>query len=257
MLYRSLFAACLLLLLSSGPALAHFGMVIPSNPVVDQDNKQLQTTFSFSHPFSGVGMDLVKPKRAGVLANNRVTDLTAALAPATVMGHKAWQAKYAVKRPGAHILFMEPQPYWEPAEDASIIHYTKAVVPAFGGEEGWDALVGFPIEIAPLARPFGNYAGNVFTGQVLLNGKPLPNAEIEVEYYNQNSQFADPTPFHETQLVKADSQGVFSFACPQPGWWGFAALATAGYQLPNPANQAKNVEIGGVLWTYMDAWKQK
>lgn len=27
---------------------------------------------------------------------------------------------------------MEPQPYWEPTEDCYIIHYTKAVVTAFG-----------------------------------------------------------------------------------------------------------------------------
>ena len=256
MLLRSLFTICLLLLMSA-PALAHFGMVIPANPVADQDNKQLQTTFSFSHPFAGIGMDMAKPKRAGVLHNSRITDLTAALTPAMVMDHKAWSATHAVKRPGAHILFMEPQPYWEPSEDASIIHYTKTIIPAFGVEEGWDALVGFPIEITPLTRPFGNYAGNLFTGQVLLNSNPLPHAEVEIEYYNENNQFTEPTPYHETQLVKADQQGIFSFACPKPGWWGFAALATADYQLPDPANQPKPVEIGGVLWIYMDKWRNR
>lgn len=71
---------------------------------------------------------------------------------------------------------MEPQPYWEPAEDCYIVHYTKAYVAAFGEEEGWDEPAGLKTEIVPLTRPFGNYAGNVFQGQVLLNGKPVPGA---------------------------------------------------------------------------------
>jgi cobalt/nickel transport protein len=32
---------------------------------------------------------------------------------------------------------VEPEPYWEAAENAFIIHYTKAVVTAFGDDEGW------------------------------------------------------------------------------------------------------------------------
>jgi cobalt/nickel transport protein len=257
MLLRSLFQTCLLLLLASVPAMAHFGMVIPSNPIADQANKQLQAIFSFSHPFSGIGMDMTKPNRTGVLHNGHMSDLTDTLIPATVMGHKAWRADYIATRPGAHILFMEPQPYWEPSEDAFIIHYTKTIAPAFGVESGWDALVGFPIEIKPLLRPFGNYAGNLYTAQVFFNNKPLSDTEVEIEYYNQNNQFAAPTPYHETQVVKTNSDGIFSFVCPQPGWWGFAALATADYQLPDPKGHPKPVELGAVLWVYMDAWKER
>ena len=36
------------------------------------------------------------------------------------------------------MFYMEPKPYWEPAEDCFIIHYTKTVVTAFGDDEGWD-----------------------------------------------------------------------------------------------------------------------
>lgn len=56
---------------------------------------------------------------------------------------------------------MEPKPYFEPAEDCYIIHYTKTVVSAFG-LEGWDRELGLKTEIVPLTRPFGLYAGNVF-----------------------------------------------------------------------------------------------
>ena len=37
------------------------------------------------------------------------------LAPATVMGHTAWQTGYTIKRPGIYIFFMKTAPYWEPA----------------------------------------------------------------------------------------------------------------------------------------------
>ena len=39
-------------------------------------------------------------------------------------------------------------------------------------------------EIVPLAKPYDRWTGNVFQGKVLLNGKPVPGAEIEIEYLN-------------------------------------------------------------------------
>ena len=84
------------------------------------------------------------------------------------MGLQGWQATFPVKRPGAYAFYMEPEPYWEPAEDAFIVHHTKTVVTAFGDDEGWDTEIGLPTEIVPLSRPFGLYAGNVFQGVVSL-----------------------------------------------------------------------------------------
>lgn len=247
--------AALLVVLMAVPALAHFGMVIPSEPVVTQDKRSVDVTLSFSHPFAGEGMDLVKPKAFGVAHEGETHDLLGALEETTVMDHPAWKTSYEVRRPGVYSFYMEPEPYWEPAEDAHIIHYTKAVVPAFGGEDGWDEPAGLKTEIVPMLRPFGNYAGNAFVGKVLLDGKPVPNAEVEVELYNTEG-FAMPTDYHETQVVVADEQGVFTFACPQPGWWGFAALNTADFTLPDPDGAQKPVEIGGVLWVYMHPYSK-
>ncbi|MFW5735087.1 MAG: DUF4198 domain-containing protein [Oceanidesulfovibrio sp.] len=237
------------------PALAHFGMVIPGEPLATEDNRSVDVTLSFSHPFAGAGMDLVKPKAFGVVHEGEMEDLLGALEETTVMDHQAWKTRYDVKRPGVYTFYMEPQPYWEPAEDSHIIHYTKAVVPAFGGEDGWAEPMGLKTEIVPLLRPFGNYAGNAFVGQVLLDGAPVPNAEVEVELYNTEG-FAMPTDYHETQVIVADAQGVFTFACPQPGWWGFAALNTADFTLPDPDGNQKPVEIGGVLWVYMHPYSK-
>lgn len=251
-------ATAALVVALAAPAWAHFGMIIPKAPVADMDQKSITLEFSFSHPFGGEGMNLVRPKAAGVAFEGQITDLLGALAPAKVMDHDAFTLDYAFKRPGVYTFFMEPQPYWEPAEDVSIIHYTKVSVAAFGGDEGWDEPVGLKTEIVPMLRPFGNWAGNTFVGQVLLDGKPVPGAEVEVELYNQG-RFAMPSEYHETQVVKADDQGVFVFTCPQPGWWGFAALSEADYTLPAASGpdkgKDKGVELGAVFWTYMAPWQ--
>jgi cobalt/nickel transport protein len=170
-----------------------------------------------------------------------------------IMAHTAWQASYAIKRPGVYVFYMEPEPYWEPAEDSFIIHYTKTVVTAFGDEEGWDAEIGLKTEIIPLSKPFGLYAGNVFQGIVKLDGKPVPFAEVEVEYYNKSAKIKAPTAYMTTQTIKADQNGVFTYAAPVSGWWGFAALSQADFTLEN-AGEKKDVEIGAVIWVRFHDW---
>lgn len=241
-----------MLYLPPGLALAHFGMVIPDHHIIDQQNKDTALILSFSHPFENIGMDLTQPKKFTVTANGQTTDLLATLAPVSFMGHKAWQSSYSFTRPGVYQFVMEPTPYWEPTEDLSIIHYTKTIIPAFGDDEGWDEPVGLPTEIVPLLRPFGNYVGNSFSGQVLLQGKPVAGAEVEVEFYNEGNKLQPKSDYHVTQVIKADDNGIFSFSCPLAGWWGFAALNEADYTIKDPEGKDKGVELGAVLWIYLD-----
>jgi cobalt/nickel transport protein len=245
-------AFCLVLAV---PASAHYGMIIPSDSMVMQgENKNVTLTLSFSHPFEGIGMELVKPKVFAVIANGKKADLLGSLEKTAVMGHTAWLARYKIKRPGICMFYMEPEPFWEPAEDIFIVHYTKTVVAAFGDDEGWDAEVGLKTEIVPLTRPYGLYAGNVFQGIVKLDGKPVPYAVVEVEYYNEGEKYEAPTEYMITQPVKADQNGVFTYAAPRSGWWGFAALNHADYKIRH-AGEDKDVEIGAVIWVQFQDWK--
>ena len=250
-------AAVAAMTLFKPPAFAHFGMIIPSdNMVMPADNRTLQLQLSFSHPFEMIGMELAKPKRFGVVANGTPENLLAGLQPARVINHGAWAAAYRIRRPGVYMFYMEPQPYWEPAEDLFIIHYTKTVVTAFGDDEGWDQEIGLKTEIVPLSKPYGLYAGNVFQGIVKRDGKPVPDAEVEIEYYNRNQKSAAPTDYMITQTIKADPQGVFTYAAPRAGWWGFAALSQADFTIQKDG-QDKEVEIGAVLWVHFEPWRQK
>jgi cobalt/nickel transport protein len=241
----------------AGQAFAHFGMVIPSDSMVMQgENKNVTVTLSFSHPFEGHGMELVKPVDFGVMANGKKQNLLGNLKKTTIMGHTAWELDYAVKRPGVYIFFMEPKPYWEPAEDCFIVHYTKTVVTAFGDDEGWDEELGLKTEIVPLSKPFALYTGNVFQGIVKLEGKSVPYAEVEVEYYNKDGKAQAPTDYMVTQTIKADKNGVFTYAVPKSGWWGFAALNTADEKLKYKGEE-KDIEIGAVIWVEFQDWRQK
>jgi len=254
---RMVCIVAMLVLLAGGSAEAHFGMVIPSdNMVMQEDNRNVAVTLSFSHPMEMVGMELVKPKAFSVWANGNMQDLSANLQPTQVMDHPAWKTAYGIQRPGVYMFVMEPQPYWEPAEDCFIIHYTKTVVTAFGDDEGWDEEIGLATEIVPLSKPYGLYAGNLFQGIVKLGGQAVPYAEVEVEYYNQDKLAAAPTDYMVTQTIKADQNGVFAYAAPQAGWWGFAALNTADYQL-KAEGEDKDVEIGAVIWVRFEEWQDR
>ncbi len=237
-----------------GRAEAHFGMIIPSDAMVMQsDDRTVTLTLSFSHPFELVGMEMAQPKRFWVVRDGQSEMLTGQLGKAEVMGQTGWRCPYRIKRPGVYAFCMEPQPYWEPVEDCFIIHYTKTVVAAFGDDEGWDVPAGMKTEILPLSKPYGLYTGNVFQGVVLLDGQPVPGATVEVEYYNQDGRVTAPTDYMIAQTIKADPNGVFTYAAPAAGWWGFAALNKADFQLEHDGMK-KDVELGAVIWVEFLDW---
>ena len=237
-----------LLMVCAGISCAHFGVLQPSySTVSDAQHNELDLILAFAHPMEQQGMDLARPKSVFAVSGETREDLLPKLVPETILGHSAWKAKYTLQRPGVVYFAMEPEPYWEPAEDKYIIHYTKTCVAAFGVEEGWEKPVGLRTEILPLTRPFGLYAGTVFRGQVLLDGKPAPGAIVEIEYDNHEGRLEAPNDFFITQTVQADQNGIFVVSLPFSGWWGMAALSEPGITLSHDGVQ-KPVELGAVLW---------
>jgi cobalt/nickel transport protein len=250
--------AFVLLCLGPAAAMAHFGAILPSDDIVTQeDSRTLSLELKFIHPMERQYMEMDGPRRFGVLHGGQKTDLLGTLRPSTGRGADQdgsftfWAADFQIRRPGDYTFYVEPTPYWEAAEDRFIVHYTKVCVNAMGLEQGWDEPVGLETEIIPYTRPYGLWTGNLFTGQVLLKGRPVAYAEVEIEYLNEapdGSGIVKPPsgPF-VTQLVKADKDGVFSYAMPRAGWWGFAALNEADRTLMRDG-VAKEVELGAVYW---------
>ncbi len=229
---------------------AHFLELIPSTDIVDvASGKKVSFDVEFSHPMeNGPAMELDKPARFFVLHDGEQTDLMQTLSMRKVAGKSAYKAEYSVKKPGDYIFAVEPTPYWEPAEQKMIIHYTKVVVNGFGEESGWDEPVRFPVEIDPLVRPYGLWTGNVFRGVVKHNGRPVPFAEIEIEYLNRDENVEIPADPFITQVIMSDINGVFTYAMPRAGWWGFAALVEGETLMENPQGKKVDVELGGLIW---------
>lgn len=231
----------------AAPSFAHFQQIIPSTDVLPVGGP-VTVNLSFTHPFDGGPvMEMKKPVRLGVVAGGRETDLIGQIAEKPVGGQNSWTVTHNLAEPGAAIFFVEPQPYWEPAENKYIVHYSKVIVDSYASGDGWDALVGLPLEIQPLTRPTGLWTGNLFSGVVLKNGAPVPFAEVEVEFINDGS-IAAPNDAFITQVLKADVNGSFSYAMPRAGWWGFAALTEADTKRASPDGSQVSVEEGALIW---------
>jgi cobalt/nickel transport protein len=250
-----LFALCLMTTMAfAAISSAHFAMVIPSKDVVGKDDKkEIGFLIQFTHPFEGgPQMQMDKPEKFGVVMGDKAIDLLGTLKEKKIDGKSAWEADFKITRPADYIFFISPKPYWEPAEDKFIVHVTKVIVDALGAEEGWDKPIaekaGIPVEIVPLTRPYSLYAGNTFKGKVFKDGKPVPDTDVEVEFWGKGKTKA-PTDAHVTQVVKTDSEGVFSFAMPKAGWWGFAALMESEKPIKHEGKD-KKVELGAVIWVH-------
>ena len=254
---RVLLLICIMFQLSHQESSAHFGMVIPSDSMITQEkNATIRLTLSFAHPFEQRGMNLAKPKSFGVAHRGKQSSLLSHLRQINKLDHLAWQSNYRIRSPGIHTFYMEPEPYWEKAEDCFIIHYTKTVISAFGDDQGWDREIGLKTEIVPVTRPFALYAHNLFQGTVNFNGKPVPGATVEVEYYNAGKKAGVPNIQMVTQVLKADTNGLFSYSVPKSGWWGFAALSPADFTLTY-RGEKKSVELGAVIWVKFHDWNSR
>jgi cobalt/nickel transport protein len=255
---RTLLAA-LMVLCFSAPAYAHFQMIYTPEAAKIRGG-ELDLKLIFTHPFeAGHTMDMDKPEQFFMVHKGKKTDLMGKLkeiswASLTNSG-KAWEAKVKARRMGDYVFCLVPQPYYESEEGAYIQQITKVVVNNAGLPTDWDAQVGLPAEIVPLDKPYALWTGNVFRGVVLGDGKPVPHAEIEVEYLNhppvpgenafQKKPLAEaPQDAFVTMTIKADQNGQFAFGVPKAGWWGFAALGVG----PKDTYKGKENSQDAVLW---------
>lgn len=160
------------LLATSAPASAQYGMIIPSESIVAHgEARDVAIALSFSHPFEGNGMELATRRVFRLYGWVGEADLLPTLAPDAVMGAPGFTTTLPVARPGMNILYTEPMPCWEPAEAVFVVHHTKTYITAFGIEDGWDEPIDVMTEIVPMSKPCGLYAGNLFQGLVLRDGK--------------------------------------------------------------------------------------
>ncbi|MGP1450517.1 MAG: DUF4198 domain-containing protein [Wolinella sp.] len=248
-------------------ALAHFQMLYTPNMALEQ-GQTIQLRHVFTHPFSDehtmdMGKqhdtkDLLPVEEFFVIHKEKKTDLKDTLKSIEFKGNhnsgKGFSSEYKARTLGDHILVLVPAPYFEEGEGSYIQQITKTIVNVAGAPTDWDAELGLKAEIVPLTKPYAIWEGGSFTGIVKSNGKPVPNAEIEVEYLNRSvdikenkmgkSKVKAPQDAFVTMTIKANEQGEFTFALPKAGFWGFAALGVGA----DKEYKGKELSQDAIIW---------
>ena len=239
------------------PAQAHFQLLYTPKVILEKPGK-IPLKLVFSHPMeNGHTMNMGKPEQFFVmLKDNKKEDLLPTLKQIDWTGTsnkgKAYSTEYALKFNGDYIFALVPAPYLEESEGVYIQQITKSYVNKGGMPTHWNKPVGLPTEIVPLNKPYQNFAGSTFTGQLLSSGKPAAGVECEIEYINtdvniQGNRFGKGTKgtVPEVAMVTTtDSNGMFTFGIPKPGVWGFACLGAG----PAKKHQGKELSQDAVLW---------
>lgn len=240
-------------------ALAHFQLIYSPEMMYKKGGKRV-LKLPFSHPGSnGHVMTMEKPEQFYVVHKGKKTDLFSNLSEilwSSAEGSgKAWEATAKLRGMGDYIYVLIPQPYYESSEDIYIQQLTRSIINVGGLPTDWDIEQGLPAEIRPLQAPYAVYAGGTFSAIVKSQGKPVPFAEVEVEYLNyvpdrQKNAFAEqplhayPNDNYETITIRADANGKFTFGVPKAGVWGFAALGVG----PVTEHKGKVLSQDAVLW---------
>lgn len=267
---KPLAAAAILIATVSQSALAHFQLLYTDDSVL-QKAQSTDMAMVFSHPFhNGYPMDMGEPQAFYVIQDrgedipNKTTDLKQYLKPVTwsnsdketATAYTATLPKKVMRSLGDYSFVLVPAPYFEASEDKYIQQYTRTMVNVGGVPGAWDKpLADLPVQIVPLDKPYANWVGGVFRGVVMANGKPVPHAEIEIEYINHDplidearfdpeGKIEAPQDAFGTMSIRANALGEVIIGLPKEGWWGICALDLDDGE----TYQGKELSVDAVLW---------
>lgn len=232
----------------------------PAEPQIDEE---LDVLITMMRPFQYEGLVMDMPQMFAVLRYDSTTpvkdgvaqperrDLLGDLEEIRYLNQKAWGANVALTKPGLYQFIIEGRPWWDAAHGRYLQHYVKTTLPVYGVERGWSLPVGQRFEIVPLSRPFGLTAPAIFSGTVLMDGKPLASASVRMARINTEKRTV-PTSWHEDIAARTNNKGEFSFVLNQPGWWCCMA-SIPGDPLKGPDGQPKPLQMGTLFWLYVDS----
>ena len=264
---RAVLLGAALAALMSTAAEAHFQLLYTPEAALN-DSAAIELALVFSHPFdNGYTMDMGQPEAFYVVSQRgesepKTTDLLQYLEQIEWSGVDTQATAFIARPPrtvtrslGDYTFVLRPAPYYEEQEDKYIQQITKTVVNVGGIPGAWDAPLGLPVEIVPLDKPYANWVGGVFRAVVVADGKPVPHAEVEIEFLNHEPQIDQrrfdpegkvtaPQDSFKTLSIRADANGQVMIGLPKAGWWGICAL-----DLDDGAkHEGKELSVDAVLW---------
>lgn len=245
--------------LYSSVASAHFQMLYTPE-LLRSNSGHISLKMPFTHPAdSGQVMRVEQPNTFFVVKKGKQTNLIDTLEAGQWRSasntDQSYEANVTLRGLGDYVFIYEMAPYYEAEEGIYIQQIAKSVVNVGGLPTDWDKELGLKAEIVPLTKPYAIYEGGTFTGVVRSEGKPVPYAEIEVEYVNyepdmanntfaKEANIAPPADVFVTMTIFADANGTFTFGIPKAGQWGFAALGVG----PDKEFKGKELSQDAVIW---------
>ncbi len=251
----------------SAPAFAHF-MVLNTPEIALEKGTDLDFRIVFTHPAeAGHTMDMGKAQEFYMVSQRGDNDpvkadlmgylkeITWKNPESSGAGYSAMIPKKLVRSMGDYVFVFTPGYYFEEEEGVYMQQITKLIANVGGLPGNWAEPVGLKCEIVPLIKPYGLWTGNVFKAQVLSGGKPVPGAEVEVEFMSHMPDFKTntmpakgtvdyPQDAFVTQTIFADANGYITYGIPKAGWWGFAALGVG----TDTEHKGKELSQDAVLW---------
>lgn len=199
--------------------------------------------------FAALRFDEESPQKDGELLPER-SDLLGDMEEISYLGQKAWGINMALEKAGLYQFIAEGRPRWDEAGRRFVQQTAKSMLPVFGVDAGWSQPAGFNFEIVPLTRPFGLIAPALFSGRVLLGGRPLAGAPVSMRRINADRKSAGGVWQREMRAI-TDADGQFVFLLDRGGWWGCLASAS-GDPIKGPDGSSNPLELGSLIWLYVD-----
>lgn len=232
-------------------AWAHYPMLEADQAEV-APGQQVTVEFGVGHPYANDRFRCDKPLTAQVFrpSGEDGLDLMSGMVEAGSPAIPRRRFSFTPDKEGDWVvsvrsLFSEPP-------QRQIEDFTKLVVHVPGSQRGWDRVVGDPLEIVPLTRPYSLPVGATFRGRVLEHGQAFLDGAVEAETYahtNPVEPFPDLATYRRWE--KTDPTGCFAITLDQPGWWLLSVATDGG---PGFQGGSSHPIKRAVLWLHVGAW---
>lgn len=236
-----------LLLGLAGTAAAHFPILTGDGPFA-QKGKRVVLRYAFGHPFEAERIAAAKPTQVVARTpSGKTLDLTSSLVAAGTAKARSWTLPFVPAERGDHWIVVRSAPARHGQEE--LVDVTKLVLNVSSVQKGWDKALALPIEIVPLTRPYGLPLNVSLRAKVLVGGKPLAGAKVEVEAHNATRPTVLPPEAFITRVEKTNAAGGFAVTLDRKGWW-ILSVRGAGAQVKRGKQTVTRVTRGN-LWVHV------
>lgn len=237
-------------------AYSHFHTFIPDGGIFNRKGQEVTFNYFWGHPYEKILFETPKPDKLYVVnPDGTETDFTDKMAAKKEKGEggevTSYTFKFTPKDRGDYMLCLNAPAIFVEEEELFWQDYMKQVVHV-QTQHGWDAKTGQKIELVPLVRPYGIEEGFVFRATAYLDGKPLADAEVEIEKYNPKAPHEEDLPDESmiTRVAKTDANGVVAYTLDEPGWW-VVCVSTESGEMEKDGKKYPLIVRGG-FWLHVE-----